>query len=173
MQKLFFLLTLLTLAFNLKAQKFSSPDGVINYQINVNHELRDDLLKVVKKGNPNIVQLEMIKVQDNSFPLGISIYKGDEIKSIEEVLKDFVYNVEANEVTRNVEAKSFKKDGVVFHRKITISNMGEREVYNVMYYFMKNNKSNILYEIKLNGSVSKRQLIDNTIYYIAKTVYFK
>ena len=115
----------------------------------------------------------MIKIQDNSFPLGISIYKGDEIKPIEEVLKDFVYNVKANEVTRNVEAKSFKKDGVVFHRKITISNMGDREVYNVMYYFMKNNKSNILYEIKLNGSVSKRQLIDNTIYNIAKTVYFK
>ena len=135
--------------------------------------MRDDLLKVVKKGNPNIVQLEMIKIQDNSFPLGISIYKGDEIKPIEEVLKDFVYNVKANEVTRNVEAKSFKKDGVVFHRKITISNMGDREVYNVMYYFMKNNKSNILYEIKLNGSVSKRQLIDNTIYNIAKTVYFK
>ena len=169
----FLLLSLFALAFNLNAQKFSSPDGLLNYQINVNHELRDDLLKVVKKGNPNIVQLEMIKVQDNSFPLGISIYKGDEIKPIEEVLKDFVYNVKANEVTRNVEAKSFKKDGVVFHRKITISNMVDREVYNVMYYFMKNNKSNILYEIKLNGSVSKRQLIDNTIYNIAKTVYFK
>ena len=173
MKILFLFLSILYLNYTTKAQKFSSPDGVLNCKINVQHELRNDLLKVLKKGNPNIVKLEMIKVQDNSFPLGISIYEGDEIKPIDEVLKDFVYNVKANEVTRNVEAKSFKKDGVVFHRKITISNMGDREVYNVMYYFMKNNKSNTLYEIKLNGSVSKRQLIDNTIYNIAKTVYFK
>lgn len=173
MKKIIIILVLLTITLTSKAQKIHTPDGGLNYQINLQHELRDDLLKVLKKGNPNIVQLEMLKVLDNSFPLGISIYKGDEIKPMEEVLNDFVYNVKANEVTRNLEGKSFKKDGMVFHRKITISNMGDREVYNVMYYFMKNTKSNILYEIKLNGSVSKRQLIDNIIYNIAKTVYLK
>jgi len=44
-------------------------------------------LQVVKKGNPNIVKLEMLKVQGNNFPLGVSIYEGDEVTSIENVLK--------------------------------------------------------------------------------------
>lgn len=173
MRNLFFLLILLTITLSSKAQKPLTPDGVIHYQINVPHELRNDLLQVVKKGNPNIVQLDMLKVQGNNLPLGISIYEGDDVTSIENVLKNYVYNVKANEVTRNIEGKSFKKDGKVFHRKITISNMGDRKVYNVMYYFMKNNKSKTLYELKLNGSITKRQLIDNTSYDIAKTVYFK
>jgi|688.fasta_scaffold1116785_1 hypothetical protein len=173
MRNIFLLLTLITIVLNLNAQKLSSPDGVINYQINVQHELRNDLLQVVENGNPNIVQLEMLKIQDNKFPLGISIYEGDEIKPIEEVLKDFVFNVKANDVTRNIEGESFKKEGKTFHRKITISNMGDRQVYNVMYYFMKNNKSNILYELKLNGSITKRQLIDSTLYDIVKTVNFQ
>ena len=168
---LFHILFIIALSSN--AQKPITPDGVLHYQINVPHELRNDLLQVVKKGNPNIVQLEMLKIQDNNLPLGTSVYEGDEIKPIEDVLKNYVYNINANDVTRNIEGKSFKKDGKVFYRKITISNMSDRQVYNVMYYFMKNNKSKTLYELKLNGSITKRHLIDNTSYDIAKTVYFK
>jgi hypothetical protein len=173
MKKIIIFFILLITTFSCKAQKTLTPDGVIHYQINVPHELRNDLLQVVKKGNPNIVQLEMLKIQGNNLPIAISIYEGDDVTSIENVLKNYVYNVKANEVTRNIEGKSFKKDGKVFHRKITISNMGDRQVYNVMYYFMKNNKSKTLYELKLNGSITKRQLIENTSYDIAKTVYFK
>jgi hypothetical protein len=173
MKTIILFLGILMITINCIAQKSQILDGALNYQINVQHELRNDLLQVVKNGNPNIVQLEMLKIQDNNFPLGISIYEGDEIKPIEEVLKDFVFNVKANDVTRNIEGKSFKKDGKTFHRKITISNMGDRQVYNVMYYFMKNNKSNILYELKLNGSITKRQLIDSTLYDIVKTVNFQ
>lgn len=173
MKNPFLFILFLIITISGKAQKSLSPDGVIHYQINVPHELRNDLLQVVKKGNPNIVQLDMLKIQDNNLPLGISIYEGDDVTSIEDVLKNYVYNVKANEVTSNIEGKSFNKDGKVFHRKITISNMGDRQVYNVMYYFMKNNKSKTLYELKLNGSITKRQLIDNTSYDIAKTVFFK
>ena len=171
-QKLLLFLILIIAKASL-GQKVFSPDGVINYQINALHDKRNDLLEIVKKGNPNIIQLEMLKVKDNNLPLGISKYEGDEIKPIEYVLKNFVFNVKANDVTRTIERKSFQKEGNVFHRKISISKIEGKEVYNVMYYFMKNNKSNTLYEIKLNGSFTKRQLIDSLLFDIAKTVNFR
>jgi len=173
MKKTFLYLALIVISISTNAQKSISPDGVFNYQINVKHELAKDLLAAVKKSNPNIIQLEIVTIKGENIPFAISKYEGGEVTIIEVALKDYVYNVKANSITKTIEAKSFTKEGRVFHRKITISSMGDKNVYNVMYYFMKNNKSKFLYEIKLSANNVDQKLIDHTLYNIAKTVYFK
>jgi hypothetical protein len=173
MKKILLFCLLLIPFLNSNAQKSISPDGVFNYQINFQYELQDNLLPFMKKANPSIIQLAKVKFDDKSFLLGISKLEGDNIESIDAVVKNYVYNIKANSHTRNIEGKTFIKDGKYYHRKITISIVEGSEVYNVMYYFMKGNKSKILYEMKASGSNKYHDLIDTTLFTIANTVHFK
>jgi len=57
--------------------------------------------------------------------------------------------------TTVIEAKSYKKDGKILYRKISESDFDNQKVRNIMFYFMENNNSNTLYELK--GSIQSEK----------------
>jgi hypothetical protein len=45
----------------------------------------------------------MLKIQCNNLPLDISIYEDDDITTIEVVFKKHIYNLNANDIIKNIE----------------------------------------------------------------------
>jgi len=80
--------------------------------------------------------------------------KGDEAMTIEDAFNNYVRDVTPF-FTTVIEAKSYKKDGKTLYRKISESDWGPEKVRNIMFYFMENNNSNTLYELK--GSIQSEK----------------
>jgi len=99
--------------------------------------------------------------------LSVAKYTADEPTTIDTAFFDFT----ANEVPDNnmgeyqiLSAGKYVKDNYTYFRKISCTN---GTIVNVMFYLMKENKSNYLFEFKMTGSIDQKDfmidVLENTV----------
>ena len=174
MKKILPLIIILNISISVYSQKIISPDGNFRYNIPFINETGTDLLKTMQNINPLIIDIHMIKTKKGNIPLALSKYEGEENLPIETILEKYVNSVKSTNNSRILETKSYKKNGTIFHRKITaIKFKKDYESISVMYYFKESRQTKYMYELKLTSEISDSTEIKNYLEHIASTVFFK
>ena len=132
-----------------------------------------DLFNVVKSLNPNTIYFGVCTKDDDRYMISISKYTADNPMSIDTAFFDYTayekpYN--AMEDYKILSSGKYVKDNRTFYRKISCNN---GTVVNVMYYLMKNNKSNYLYEFKMTGHIDQKEYIIDVLEKTVSSVEFE
>jgi hypothetical protein len=132
-----------------------------------------DIFNVIKSINPNTIYFGVCTKDDDRYMISISKYTSDEPMSIDTAFFDYT----ANEIPDNnmgeyqiLDAGKYVKDNYTYYRKISCSN---GTIANVMFYMMKENKSNYLYEFKMNGYIGKKEYIIDVLEKTVRSVEFE
>ena len=174
MKKVLSLILILNITISVYSQKIISPDGNFRYSIPYKYETSDDLLKTMQKMNPLIIDIRMIKTKKGNIPLALSKYEGGESLPLEIILEKYVNSVKSTSNSRVLETKSYKKNGIIFHRKITAIRFNKNnETISVMYYFKESNETRNMYELKISSDIADSTDIKNYLEKISSTVTFK
>jgi len=119
-----------------------SPDGKISLNLIRPYESLMDTLTL--SGNDKYAMIALLSIGDSAknqnFLFAITRMRGDEVMTIEDAFNNYVKDITPI-FTNIVEANSYMKDGKT-----------SKKVRNIMFYFMENNNSNTLYELK--GSIT-------------------
>lgn len=154
MRLIFVILSFISfLVLGCETEKRYSPDGKISLNIIGPNKSILDTLTVSENDRYAMIALFNIgdSAKNQNFLFSITRMKGDKAMTIEDAFNNYVRDVTPF-FTTVIEAKSYKKDGKMLYRKISESDWGPEKVRNIMFYFMENNNSNILYELK--GSIA-------------------
>ena len=151
-----------------------SPDGHIFLKLYEPNKSLPDILPLLQNENPNLIAVFVMgdSAKDDRVVLGIARMEEEKAMNLEQAFDEFVKDV-APAQTRIVEAGSYTKGGRTLYRKISETDLGEYLSLNVMYYFMENQLSNIMYELKITGAPEKKEFIVEQAEKIATSVYFK
>ncbi len=133
-----------------------SPDGKISLNLIRPYESLMDTLTLSENDKYAMIALFSIgdSAKNQNFLFAITRMRGDEVMTIEDAFNNYVKDITPI-FTNIVEANSYKKDGKTLYRKISESDFGSKKVRNIMFYFMENNNSNTLYELK--GSIQSEK----------------
>jgi len=174
MKKILSLIVILNLTISGYSQKIINPDGNFKYSIPYKNETGTDLLKSMQKINPLIIDIHIIKTKNGNIPLALSKYEGGENLPLEIILEKYVNSVKSTNNSKVLETKSYKKNGIIFHRKITAIKFNkDYESICVMYYFKESRETKYMYELKLTSDISDSTEIKNCLEKIASTATFK
>jgi len=174
MKKVLSLILILNITISVYSQKIISPDGNFRYSIPYKYETSADLLKTMQKINPLIIDIHIIKTKNGNIPLALSKYEGEENLPIEIILEKYVNSVKSTSNSRVLETKSYKKNGIIFHRKITAIRFNKnKETISVMYYFKESKETRNMYELKISNDIADSTDIKNYLEKISSTVTFK
>ncbi len=134
----------------------------------------DELLTSLKEINHNIIFLRSI-VQSNKKQVLFSVSRFEDSKKIK--LDTVFYKQTVNVKASNIVGKSntyklisynrYKKGGKLLYTKVSSPMEGQ---FSVMYYFMKNNYNNVMYEIKLTGGITEMESMKASAEKIALSV---
>ena len=174
MKKILLLILILNVTRTVYSQKIISSDGNFMFSIPYENETGNDLLKTMQKINPLIIDIHILKTKQGKLPLAVSKYEGEENIPIESLLIKYVNSVKSSSNSRILETKSYKKNGILFHRKITAIKFNkDEETICVMFYFKESRETKYLYELKLTSDISDSTEIKKYLENIASTVRFK
>ena len=174
MKKVLSLILILNITISGYSQKIISPDGNFRYSILYKYETSADLLQTMQKMNPLIIDIRMIKTKKGNIPLALSKYEGGENLPLEIILEKYVNSVKSTSNSRVLETKSYKKNGIIFHRKITAIRFNKNnETISVMYYFKESKETRNMYELKISSDIADSTDIKNYLEKISSTVTFK
>jgi hypothetical protein len=151
-----------------------TPDGHIFLKLYEPNKSLPDILPLLQNENPNLIAVFVMgdSAKHDRVVLGIARMKEEKAMNLEQAFNVFVKDV-APAQTRIVEAGSYTKGGRTLYRKISETDFGEYISLNVMYYFMENERSNIMYELKITGASDKKEFIVEQAEKMATSVYFK
>jgi len=154
-------------------EKRYSPDGVISLSLIEPQDSFPDLLKLMQETNPNMISLFMLgdSTKKEQFPFSVSKMQGGETMSIKQAFDDYVKDV-SPPLTTILSSEFYEKNGKTFFRKISQTDFGERQTRNMMFYFMENDRSNVLYELKATASPDRGDFVLHQLEKIAGTVQF-
>ena len=173
-KKILLLILILNVTISVYSQKVISPDGNFKYSIPYKNETGTDLLKTMQKINPLIIDIHIIKTKKGNIPLALSKYEGEENLPIEIILEKYVNSVKSTNKSRVLETKSYNKNGILFHRKITAIRFNKNnETISVMYYFKESKETKNMYELKISSDIADSTDIKNYLEKVALTVTFK
>lgn len=128
----------------------------------------DELFAKIKKVNPTIIFFRTISTQDQQFLFAVSHYKNAQPLQLAQAFKSATkINEPLSSTYKLISLQSYKKGNTLLYRKISNPFKGQ---CSVMYYFMKNNYSTTLYEIKLSGPLKHIEKIKNMAEKIALSV---
>lgn len=134
----------------------------------------EELLTAIRKMNTNVIFLRSIELLKNKKVLfAVSRYENSEPTKIDTVFYDQTVNVKADnlgDLSKNynlISFKRYKKANVLLYLKVSRPMEGQ---CSVMYYFMKNNFSNVMYEIKMSGAMSEMEAMKTITEKIALSV---
>jgi len=174
MKKVLSLILILNVTISVYSQKVISPDGNFIYSIPYKNETGTDLLKTMQKINPLIIDIHILKTKKGNIPLALSKYEGGESLPLEIILEKYVNSVKSTSNSRVLETKSYKKNGIIFHRKITAIRFNKNnETINIMYYFKASKETKNMYELKISSDIADSTDIKNYLEKVASTVRFK
>jgi len=132
-----------------------------------------DLFNVVKSLNPNTIYFGVCSKDDDRYMISVSKYTADEPMSIDTAFFDYT----ANEIPDNkmgeyqiLGAGKYVKDNYTYYRKISCTN---GTILNVMFYVMKENKSNHLFEFKMTGHIDQKEYIIDVLEKTVSSVEFE
>lgn len=142
--------------------------------IPVHSEEQKDLFAQISEMNPNMLFLRsIITKKNNEILLAVSRYETTKALSLSSAFYEQTANHKPNnlgDVSKNYKLISFreyKKANKTLYTKVSRPFEGH---CNVMYYFMKNNFSNVMYEIKLSGKLSEKEEMESLAEKIALSV---
>lgn len=174
MKKVLSLILILNITISVYSQKVISPDGNLIYSISYKNETGTDLLKTMQKINPLIIDIHILKTKKGNIPLALSKYEGGENLPLEIILEKYINSVKSTSNSRVLETKSYKKNGIIFHRKITaIRFKKSNETISIMYYFKESKETRNMYELKISSDIADSTDIKNYLEKVASTVRFK
>jgi len=145
----------------------------LSFDCPVKIDTAPELFTILKSINKNVVYFGVINNNDNRYMLSVAKYTADEPTTIDTAFFDFT----ANEVPDNqmgeyqiLGAGKYVKGNYTYYRKISCNN---GTIANVMFYVMKENKSNYLYEFKMNGSIDQKDFMIDVLEQIIRSVEFE
>jgi hypothetical protein len=174
MKKVLSIIVILNITISGYSQKIINPDGNFKYSIPYKNETGTDLLKSMQKINPLIIDIHIIKTKNGNIPLALSKYEGGENLPLEIILEKYVNSVKSTNNSRVLETKTYNKNGIIFHRKITAIKFNKNnETISVMYYFKESKETKNMYELKISSDIADSTDIKNYLEKVASTVTFK
>jgi hypothetical protein len=145
----------------------------LSFDCPVKIDTAPELFTILKSINKNIIYFGVINNNDNRYMLSLAKYTADEPTTIDTAFFDFT----ANEVPDNkmgeyqiLGAGKYVKDNYTYHRKISCTN---GTILNVMFYLMKENKSNYLFEFKMTGSIDQKEFMVDVLEKTVSSVEFE
>jgi hypothetical protein len=155
-----------------------------NDRIKVNNELSlilptpnlemDRLLVSLKEINQNIIFLRSIgKLKSKSVLFAVSRYEDSKKMKLDTVFYKQTINVKASNLGKTtsnynlISYSKYKKGGKLLYTKVSSPVKGQ---CCVMYYFMKNEYDNVMYEIKLAGGITEMESMKTSAEKIALSV---
>ena len=132
-----------------------------------------DLFKILKSLNRNVEYFGVINKNDNRFMLSVAKYSADLPTTMDTAFFEFT----ANEIPENntgdyqiLGSGKYVRDNHTYYRKISCSN---GTIVNVMFYLMKQNKSNHLFEFKMTGPLDQKDYMIDVLEQTVKSVEFE
>ncbi|MFN6091025.1 MAG: hypothetical protein ACK44N_01265 [Bacteroidota bacterium] len=145
----------------------------LSFDCPVKIDTAPELFTILKSINKNIIYFGVINNNDNRYMLSVAKYTADEPITIDTAFFDFT----ANEVPDNkmgefqiLGAGKYVKENYTYFRKISCTN---GTILNVMFYLMKENKSNYLFEFKMTGSIDQKEYIIDVLEKTVSSVEFE
>ena len=134
----------------------------------------EELFSAITKVNPTVIFLRSLSTS-KSKPILFAVSRYENSKPVK--LSSAFYEQTANhhptnlgDISKNHKVISFRefiKENKTLYTKVSKPFEGQ---CNVMYFFMKDNFSNVMYEIKLSGSISEKELMKSIAEKIALSV---
>lgn len=134
----------------------------------------EELFSAITKVNPTVIFLRSLSISKNK-PILFAVSRYENSKPVK--LSSAFYEQTANhhptnlgDISKNHKVISFRefiKENKTLYTKVSKPFEGQ---CNVMYFFMKDNFSNVMYEIKLSGSISEKELMESIAEKIALSV---
>ncbi|MGN6164482.1 MAG: hypothetical protein ACTHOF_08075 [Flavisolibacter sp.] len=148
-------------------------DGTLSLSLS-NYQQDERLTKALQDVNNKIVYVAIINTAPKKIPFAVSKYHSEAVRSIDSAFDQTVrFKAADDDVYKLVEAGTYKKDDKVLRYKISeITFDGGAKTNSVMYYFMKEDASNDLYEIKLSGNPKNRKELKAVLEQVALSVSF-
>ena len=132
-----------------------------------------DLFKILKSINSNVEYFGVINKNDNRYMLSVAKYIADEPTTIDTAFFDYTANERPdNQMTEYqiLGAGKYVKDNYTYYRKISCNN---GTIVNVMFYLMKHNKSNHLFEFKMTGPLDQKDYMIDVLEQTVRSVEFE
>lgn len=119
-------------------------------------EEQEKLFSMLKKTNPNFIFFRSVLTsKSRKVFFGVSRYENSEPEKLDDVFYQQTVNHKDNRLGNNyklISYRKYKSGNKFFYEKVSSPMEGQ---CCVMYYFMKNNFSNVMYEIKLSGKMNE------------------
>lgn len=133
-------------------------DGDLSLILPYNTIEVDELFSSINKSNPSIIFLRVIKPNKNKQILfAVSRYENSELMNLTTAFKEHTIDFKAENLGdlskdyKLISYNQYKKNNKLLFVKISNPVEG---ICCVMYYFMKDNFSNVMYELKISGKIS-------------------
>jgi hypothetical protein len=126
---------------------------------NTNLEM-EDLFNSIKEINSNVIFLRSFVINKKIILFAVSRYEDSKKTKLDTVFYKSTVNVKVNnlgDITKNYKLISYNKytkANKLLYTKVSSPMEGQ---CCVMFYFMKNNYDNVMYEIKLSGVLSEME----------------
>jgi hypothetical protein len=132
---------------------------------------QENLFSMLKKSNTNIIFLRSLLTSKNKKILfAVSRYKNSESDKLDNVFYQQTANYKDNNFGNNyklISYRKYKSRNKFLYEKVSSPFEGQ---CCVMYYFMKNDFSNVMYEIKLSGKMNEMNEMETIAEKIALSV---
>ena len=134
----------------------------------------EELFSAITKVNPTVIFLRSLSTSKNKPILfAVSRYENSEPVKLSSAFYEQTANhhpTNLGDISKNHKVISFReyiKGNKTFYSKVSKPFEGQ---CNVMYYFMEDNFSNVMYEIKLSGKLSEKEEMESIAEKIALSV---
>ena len=132
-----------------------------------------ELFTILKSINKNVVYFGVINNNDNRYMLSVAKYTADDPTTIDTAFFEYTANERPDNQMDEYQilgAGKYVKGNYTYYRKISCNN---ETIANVMFYVMKENKSNYLYEFKMNGSIDQKDFMIDVLEQTISSVEFE
>ena len=134
-------------------------------------EEQENLFSMLKKANPNVIFLRsLLTSKSKKILFAVSRYENSESDKLDNVFYQQTANYKDNNFGNDYKLISYRKykNGNKFlYEKVSSPFDGQ---FCIMYYFMKNDFSNVMYEIKLSGKMKEKNEMKTIAEKIAMSV---
>jgi len=157
-----------------KKDEFFSPDNHLEIRLHTPNKRIDKALEILREARPEVMSVHQIGNENYLyFMFSTAKHVGEEPMSIDSAYSNYVGNFTST-FTTAIESGLYQNGPIKLYRKISFLDAGDSiQTYNLMIYFMKNDYSNEMYELK--GTCGEREIeyMKKTIGEMAETIRFK
>lgn len=169
-----FFLVLILSSYQIQSSPRINITNEFSLVIHFNNQEIDGLFQQVKELNPNIIYLRALTLPGAKTTLfAVSKYEDATRTTLDSAFYEQTVHSKPSNLGeygngyKLLSYNRYKKNNTILYTKVSNPMPGQCAV---MFYFMKNNNSNILYEIKISGNISDIELLKQSAEKIALSV---